>query len=150
NTMESIRDDTIRAGFLANGVVVEREGLATTSPAPRYALKDAFAALFDPNLEGAALTTGISNWQGDNLNACALARIAAVRRGAAAGVDHTADNCPSGETRRMAPGPSSVISEAVSVLFAQRFLQSPAVIFLSESRNKVVSRDDDLARDIGL
>lgn len=48
NTRESIRDDTIRAGLVANGVVAERQGLATTSPEPRYALKKNFAALFDP------------------------------------------------------------------------------------------------------
>lgn len=40
NTRESIRDDTIREGFIANGVVIEREGLATTSPAPKYALRN--------------------------------------------------------------------------------------------------------------
>ncbi|MBV8359320.1 MAG: hypothetical protein JO189_15500 [Deltaproteobacteria bacterium] len=34
NTRESIRDDTIRAGLIANGVVIEWEDLATTSPAP--------------------------------------------------------------------------------------------------------------------
>jgi hypothetical protein len=52
NTRESIRDDTIRTGLAANGVVVEREGLATTSPEPRYALRTNFAALFDPTLTG--------------------------------------------------------------------------------------------------
>lgn len=39
NTRESIRDDTIRYGLLENGAVVERPGLPTTSPAPRYALE---------------------------------------------------------------------------------------------------------------
>lgn len=150
NTRESIRDDTIRAGFLANGVVVEREGLPTTSPSPRYALKGDFAALFNPVLKGAKLESAIATWQGDNLNAGALARIAMVRKGAVAGGNHIMVKYPSGETRRMAPGPSSVISKAVIEIFAPRFLEQPAVIFLSESRNKVVSRDDDLAKAIGL
>ena len=48
NTRESIRDDTIRAGFLANGVVVEREGIPTTSPLPRYALRTEFASCSIP------------------------------------------------------------------------------------------------------
>jgi hypothetical protein len=150
NTRESIRDDTIRGGFIANGVVMEREGLATTSPAPRYALRKSFAALFDPKLSGKALDKAVAAWQGENLTAGALARITMVRKGAVAGGKHVLVKFPSGETRRMAPGPSSVISKAVVELFAPRFLKIPGVIFLSESRNKVVSRDDDLAKSIGL
>lgn len=150
NTRESIRDDTIRAGFIANGIVIEREGLATTSPAPRYALKKSFAALFDPALAGEDLVQAIENWQADHLSAGALARITMVRQGAVAGGDHVMVSFPSGETRRMAPGPSSVISKAVIEVFAERFLQQPGVVFLSESRNKVVTRDDELAKAIGL
>lgn len=150
NTRESIRDDTIRAGFIANGVVVEREGLATTSPAPRYALTGDFAALFDPKLKGQTLDHAIADWQAEHLTAGALARITMVRKGAVAGGEHVLVKFPSGETRRMAPGPSSVISKAVIEVFASRFLKTPAVVFLSESRNKVVSRDDELASSIGL
>lgn len=150
NTRESIRDDTIRAGLVANGVVIEREGLATTSPAPRYALKKTFAALFDPKLAGKALDKAIATWQAENLTAGALARITLVRKGAVAGGEHVLVKFPSGETRRMAPGPSSVISKAVVEVFAPRFLKIPGVVFLSESRNKVVSRDDNLAKSIGL
>ena len=50
----------------------------------------------------------------------------------------------------MEPGPSSVISKAVVEEFTPRFLQQPGVIWLSESRNQVVARDDRLAQDIGL
>lgn len=150
NTRESIRDDTIRAGLIANGVVIEREGLATTSPAPRYALAKEFASLFDPKLRGASLVKAVADWQADHLSAGALARIAIVRRGAVAGGDHVLVRFPSGETRRMAPGPSSIISKAVIEVFASRFLKVPGVVFLSESRNKVVTRDDDLAKSIGL
>ncbi|MDP2618848.1 MAG: BsuBI/PstI family type II restriction endonuclease [Hyphomicrobiales bacterium] len=150
NTRESIRDDTIRAGLIANGVVIEREGLATTSPAPRYALRKSFAGLFDPKLKGKALVKAIAAWQAEHLTAGALARITMVRKGAVAGGEHILVKFPSGETRRMAPGPSSVISKAVIEVFAVRFLRVPGVVFLSESRNKIVSRDDDLANSIGL
>jgi hypothetical protein len=150
NTRESIRDDTIRAGLVANGVVIEREGLATTSPAPRYALKKSFAALFDPKLNGERLERAIAAWQSENLTSGALARITMVRKGAVAGGKHVLVKFPSGETRRMAPGPSSVISKAVVEVFAPHFLEVPGVIFLSESRNKIISRDDDLAKSIGL
>src|SRR3546814_18346617 len=57
---------------------------------------------------------------------------------------------PSGETRRMEAGPSSVICKAVVEEFAPRFLEVPGVIWLSESGNKVVARDDSLASSIGL
>lgn len=150
NTRESIRDDTVRAGFVANGVVVERTGLATTSPAPRYALKNDFADLFAPDLSGERLGTAIADWQAENLTAGALARIVMVRKGAIASGEHVLVKFPSGETRRMEHGPSSVISKAVIEVFAPRFLEVPGVVFLSESKNKVVARDDDLAKSIGL
>ncbi|SON81362.1 Restriction endonuclease homolog R.XphI (fragment) [Xanthomonas phaseoli pv. phaseoli] len=57
---------------------------------------------------------------------------------------------PNGETRRMAPGPSSVISKAVIEEFAARFLTQPAVLWVSESGAKVVSRDDELAKSLKL
>lgn len=77
-------------------------------------------------------------------------RIAVMRKGASAGGDRILVTFPSGETQRMAPGPSSELSKAVVETFALRFLQEPAVIVLSESRDKVVSRHDDLAKQIGL
>ena len=46
--------------------------------------------------------------------------------------------------------PSSVISKAVVEEFTARFLKQPGVIWLSESRNQVVARDDRLAQAIGL
>jgi hypothetical protein len=57
---------------------------------------------------------------------------------------------PNGETRRMIVGPSTDITKAVIEVFAPKFLQKPAVLFVSESGNKVVARDDNLARSIGL
>jgi BsuBI/PstI restriction endonuclease domain/BsuBI/PstI restriction endonuclease HTH domain len=150
NSRESIRDDTIRFALIPNGAVVEREGLATTSPAPRYALKVGFAALFDPSLTGMKLSDAVETWRSDNLSAGALARIAIRRRGAAGGGDHVMVKFPNGETRRMAPGASSLIAKAVVEEFAPAFLGDPGVIWMSESRNKVVSRDDELARSIGL
>ena len=150
NTRESIRDDTLRSGLIPNGAVVERQGLPTTSPAPRYALQPAFAALFDPALSGNKLSKKIEGWRAAHLSAGAMARIAIRRKGAAAFGEHVSVLFPNGETRRMAPGPSSVISKAVIEQFVPRFLEEPAVIFLSESAQKIVARDEDLARSIGL
>jgi len=150
NTRESIRDDTIRAGLIANGVVIERKGLATTSPAPRYALKKSFVALFDTALTTDTLAKAVGAWQAENLSTSARVRIAVVRKGAIAGGEGVLVTFPSGETRRLAPGVSSVITKAVVEVFAPRFLRIPGVILLSESRTKIVSRDDELARAIGL
>lgn len=150
NTREPIRDETLRDGLVRLGAVVERGGLSTTSPKGRYALTEAFAALFDPASTGSALGTAIKAWQEANLAPGALARIAIMRQGAVAGKERVLVTFPNGETRRMEPGPSSVISKAVVEDFARRFLDRPGVIWLSESRQQVVARDDELARKIGL
>lgn len=150
NTRESIRDDTIRYALIQNGAVIERQGLATTSPAGRYALQADFADLLVPSLTQANLQAKVETWQKKHLNPGALARIAIVRRGVAGGGDHQMVTFPSGETRRMSSGPSSDISKAVIEVFAPTFLTNPGVITLSESGNKVVARDDELAKAIGL
>lgn len=150
NSRESIRDETLREGFVVVGAATEKADVPTTSGKGRYALQPAFVALFDPALTGDALTAAIAAWQATALNRGALARIALVRRGAAAGGTHVTVTFPNGETRRMKPGPSSIITKAVVEVFAPRFLQTPSVLFLSESGNKVVSRDDALAKSIGV
>ena len=150
NTREPIRDETLREGLVRTGAVQERRDLPTTSPRPRYALAPEFAALFDPALEGKALQATIAAWQEANLSTGALARIAILRRGTVAGEERVLVTFPNRETRHMEPGPSSVISKAVVEEFANRFLENPGVLWLSESRNKVVARDDELAHAIGL
>jgi hypothetical protein len=150
NTREGIRDDTLKNALLPNGVVAERQGLSTTSGLPRWALKASFAALFDPAIAGETLETTIANWRQDNLSPGALARIMLRLGGAVVAGDHVSVKFPNGETRNMAPGPSSLISKAVIEDFAQRFLEVPAVVWLSESRNKVTHSDDQLAKKLGL
>lgn len=150
NTREPIRDETLREGLVAIGAVSERTDLPTTSSKPRYALTPGFAALFDPALTGEDLATRIKAWRSEVLNPGALARMAIVRRGAGMSDDQVLVTFPNGETRRMKPGPSSAISKAVLEVFASSYLGEPAVVFLSESGNKVVERDDELARSIGL
>lgn len=150
NTREPIRDETLREGLVPVGAVVVRSDLPTTSSRPRYALKADFAALFHSNLSGAALDRAIRKWQKVNLSPGALARVSIVRLGAAASQSSLKVTFPNGETRLLAPGPSSVIAQAVIEGFASRFLVQPAVLWLSESGNKVVERDDRLASAIGL
>ena len=150
NTRESIRDDTIREGLIMVGAVGAKEGLPTTSSKPRYFLKSGFPELFDPALKGKSLARAIEHWQAENLSQGALARIKIVQQGAVASTEGVQITFPNGETRRMAAGPSSVITKAVVEEFAPLFLIKPAVLWVSESGNKVVSSDDALAKAIGL
>ncbi len=150
NSREPIRDETLRDGLVAIGAVIRREDLPTTSGAPRYALKSDFAKLFDPALDGSALEAAIATFQSTHLSKGALARITIMRSGAAAGSAGLRVTFPNGETRQLAPGPSSFIAQDVIEVFAKRFLAAPAVLWLSESGNKVVVRDDSLANAIGL
>ncbi len=150
NTREPIRDETLRAGLVMTGAVIEREGVATTSSKGRYALEKEFAALFDPKLTRNKLESKIATWQA-HLAPGSRARIALIKgRAAAAGKTDIFVDFPNGERRRMAPGPSSALSKAAIEGFAPAFLEHPAVVFLSESSRKVVAQDDELARQIGL
>ncbi|MEM7172464.1 MAG: BsuBI/PstI family type II restriction endonuclease [Pseudomonadota bacterium] len=150
NTREPIRDETLREGLMEVGAVIARDDLATTSSKPRYAMKAGFAELFDPALSGEDLEVAVSKWQDQNLTKSALARVKIMQAGAAASKSGVLVTFPNKETRQLAPGPSSVISKAVIEDFAPRFLDKPAVLWLSESGNKVVTRDDEIANAIGL
>jgi len=153
NTREPIRDETLRAGLVAVGAVVERSGLATTSAKPRYALARDFSDLLVKLASGAGdPIVIISQWQAAHLTATALNRINLLRRGTVLGPtsERVKVTFPNGETRLMLPGPSTILTKAVIEEFASRFLRQPGVIFLSESGNKVVARDDDLATSLGL
>ena len=150
NTREPIRDETLRNGLVRIGAVRERSDLPTTSPRPRYALKGRFTKLFDPALIGEALAEAIENWREDYFSHDALTRVTLRREGVVASEDRVLVKFPNGETRGMEPGPSSVISKAVVEEFVPRFLEDPGVIWLSESRNKVVARDEGLANRLGL
>lgn len=150
NTREPIRDETLRDGLVAIGAVSRREDLPTTSGAPRYVLKADFAALFDPATEGDVLSKAIEAFQKKHLTPSALARVQIMLAGAVSNAAGVLITFPNGETRQLAPGPSSIISKAVIEIFAQKFLEQPAVLWLSESGNKIVMRDDKIANAIGL
>src|SRR5262249_53575407 len=76
--------------------------------------------------------------------------ISIIRAGAAKSTAGVLVTFPNGETRRLAPGPSSIISKAVIEDFSKRFLKHPAILWLSESGNKIIARDDLVASAIGL
>ena len=147
NTREPIRDETIRQGFIAKGAVITREGLPTTSSKGRYALKQDFARLFI--VADSDFATESEEWRSFNLSTAELARVRIMgERQTATGAIEV--NIPGGGSRTMTAGPSSVITKAVVEEFATRHLNQPAVLWISESGNKVIAQDDVLMRDIGL
>jgi hypothetical protein len=153
NTREPIRDETLRLGLVALGAVIERGDLPTTSAKPRYALSRHFAdLLFKLAAHPEDASALIQQWQGEHLNTAALNRIVLLRRATVAsnGADRVTVTFPNGESRLMRPGPSTTITKAVVEVFAARFLQEPGVVFVSESGEKVVARDDELAAAMGL
>jgi hypothetical protein len=150
NSREPIRDETLRQGLIATGAVIERPELPVTSSLPRYALDAGFAALFDKFLDKDDFAAKAAAWRETHLSRGALARLALLRGGAAGSATAVPVTLPSGETRNMLAGPSSVISKAVIEEFAQRFLHTPALLWLSQSGNKVVASDAQTAKRIGM
>lgn len=150
NSREQIRDETLRQGLITNNAVIERSGLPTTSAKLRYALRADFASLFDPALSAQHAEQRAERWREQHLSATALARTVLLRRGAVTTGEGILVTFPNGETRRMAPGPSSVISKAVIEEFSRKYLLAPAVLWVSESGAKVVARDDELASQLKL
>jgi hypothetical protein len=96
------------------------------------------------------LEAALAQWQKENLSPAALARVEIIRQGSAASSDRVLVKLPSGESRLMEAGTSSLITKAVAEQFCPRFLAKPAVVWISESGNKVVHRDDALAQKIGI
>lgn len=150
NTREPIRDETLRNGLIVVGAAFDRKDIPTSSPKPRYGLHADFAALFDPKLRDAALDAAVAAWQKKHLAQGAIATVALYRAGAVADGSGVNVHFPSGESRKMAAGQSSIIAKHVIEEFAPRFLVKPAVLWLSESGNKVVARDDVLAKKLKL
>jgi hypothetical protein len=149
NTREPIRDETLRE-LVRLGCVLEKEGLPTTSPLPRYSLQKEFAMLFNPSLVDSELNVAIYEWQQKYLSQGALARIAISKKMVAQDNAGVLVTLPSGETRKLSPGPSSELIKAVLEKFAVKFLKKPAAILISESAKKIVMKDEELCTSIGL
>ena len=147
NSREQVRDEGVKKGLIPNGAVYERSVPATSS-AGRYALREDFAALFDESLSPEAFAVAAGRWRGAHLNQAALARIALLRAGAAAGDGTIEVRLPNGRSELLSAGASSELTKALVEQFAPRFLAQPAVIWLSESAQKII--DSTLTRSLGL
>jgi BsuBI/PstI restriction endonuclease domain/BsuBI/PstI restriction endonuclease HTH domain len=136
NTREPLRDEVIRQGLVPANAMIERGGLPSTSPLGRYALRQAFAALFDPESKGTKLELAAEEWRIHNLSAAALARAALVRTSAITASGNIAVHFPSGPSIILPPGPSQRIMKAVIEVFAPAFLGDPRVVWISDSASK--------------
>lgn len=150
NSREPIRDETIRTGLIPLQAVVIRQGIPTTSSKPTYALQREFSGLFSTNLQGSSLSTAIERWQEKYLSKAAITRLKLMKGYGSEQDDSVQVTFPDGAIRTLEPGPSSLISKAVIEEFVPRFLKKPKVLWLSESGNKVVAQDEELARALGL
>lgn len=146
---EPIRDETLRA-LTRCGAVIEKTSVPTTSSKPRYAMASDFVQLFNPYLAGEDLPVLITIWQKSHLAPHALARVELVRQRMTAGADAVDVTLPNRGVRQLAPGPSALITKAVIEEFAPRFLYSPTVLLLSESRKKIVDLDAAATKGVGL
>lgn len=146
NTREPLRDEVIRQGLVPVNAMIERAGLPTTSPLGRYALQNAFAALFDPALGDAGLLAAAETWRTINLSPAALARAALVRASASTAAANVVVQFPNGPSIVLPPGPSPQIVKAVIEVFAPKFLGDPRVAWVSDSANKRPFRDAPLER----
>ena len=148
NTREPIRDETLRDGLVRLGAVVERPGIPTTSSKPRYALHADFARLFLAFENEEQLSQSIESYLVRHLAPNALARILLASR--TSSTHKVIVSLPDGSSRVMSPGPSSIITKEVIETFTRLFLTNPALVFLSESSNKIIVQDNELARKLGL
>jgi hypothetical protein len=148
NSREQVRDENLRQGLIPNGAALERSNLPTTTSLPKYSLDVEFAALFADSLSDSALDAVIDAWQKGHLSKAARSRVVLVKKGASAASGRVSVKLPNGTSINLSAGPSSVIAKAVIEQFAQKFLQSPALLWVSESAVKVL--DADLVQSLKL
>jgi hypothetical protein len=150
NSREGPRDESIRQGLVPVNAMVEKPGVAITSPKGRYALQAEFAALLRPGLSGDALEHEAAEWRRRNLSPAALARAALVRASASTSSANISVQCPGGPSFILPPGPSPMITKAVIEVFAPAFLGNPRVAWVSDSASKQPFRDAPLENALGI
>lgn len=148
NSRETLRDETF-PGWLDHGAIRHRPGVATTSSAPRWALTEGFAALFDPSLEGQALEAAIEVWRTTHMSPGDRLRISTLRDRERA-THAVRVTLPDGEVRSLEPGEASVILKGVVEQWAIARLMDPVVLSISEPGDKVYLADESRLRALGI
>lgn len=148
NSRETLRDD-ILASLHELGAVRQRSGLATTSPAPRWALEASFADLFLPQLDEEGLASAIEEWTDTHLDAGY--RLRAHRARSLETLDHVVTvKLPGGHVRTLEPSGSSHILKGVIEEWAPRRLVDPVVLSVSEPGTKMDLTDGAMLAQLGV
>ncbi len=142
NSREGSRDEGVRRGLIPLNAMVVLPGVPPTSSLGRYALSRDFAALLSPSLAVDEFEKTAREWRVRYLSPAALARASLLQDRDAASIEVVH---PGGGTTILPAGESHWMTKRVVEDFAARFLVTPRVVWISDSKNKLFS-DNTLAR----
>jgi hypothetical protein len=148
NSRETLRDETLPKWLDLNAMRL-KPGVKTTSSAPRWALTDAFADLFEPTLTGQALLDAVDAYSSQHMSPSGkIKAMMARQRGDQAHA--IAVTLPDGSVRSLEPGEASVILKGVIEQWAPARLKDPVVLTISEPGDKVYTADKAVIKRLGL
>jgi len=130
NSRETLRDETFR-GWREHGALRMRPGIPTSSSAPRWALLDDFADLFDPELQEETFRAAADKWRETHLDPGTRLK-AAFALNAETAKHAVILNLPDGTTRTLEPTDSSLIIKGVVENWAPMRLAQPVVLAISD------------------
>ena len=147
---ESIRDDLIRNRLVSMGIVGRKAGVPKNASTPIYFLRRPFANLFNPTCEGPTLHAAIDAWRAQHLAPATLQRMALRAQGVLARDSDVIITMPDRTSIRISAGPSTPILKALIEDYAPRWLERPAVLWISASDRQTYPRFVELAASVSL
>lgn len=148
NSRETLRDETWPK-WRSHGAARRREGVATTSSLPRWALTASFADLFDPGVTSDELTAAIAAWRETHMTPGDLLRIRYSHDLARAEYE-VGVLIPGYGVRALEPGVASAIIKGVVEQWAARRLAVPVVVAISEPGAKIWTMDAAKLAAVGI
>lgn len=148
NSRETLRDETFRK-WREYGALRMRAGLPSSSSKPRWALLHDFADLFEPMLSDDEVREAATAWRENHLDpGTRLKANFAIDKESA---EHAVTVIlPTGQSRTLEPGMSSVILKGVIETWAQHRLLRPVVLAISEPGDKVHLGDQATLQGLGI
>ncbi|GIG02107.1 hypothetical protein Cci01nite_72000 [Catellatospora citrea] len=140
NSRETLRDETFR-GWREHGALQMRPGIPTSSSAPRWALSEEFADLFDPDLEEEAFRKAAEQWRETHMDPGARLK-AAFALDAETAKHAVIVDLPDGTKRTLENSNSSLIIKGVVESWAPARMGKPVVLAISEPGVKVHMGDE--------
>jgi hypothetical protein len=148
NSRETLRDEIFPKWVDLGGIRV-KPGVKTSSPAPRWALTDAFADLFPPELTGDALDDSIESFRDAHMGPGGRLKALVARQ--RSDLTHAVEvTLPGGAIRQLEPGEASVILKGVIEQWAPARLRDPVVLTISEPGDKIYTADAAVIHRLGL